>query len=776
MNLLSKIFDFNNTPHLLLFVKQGLLLIVTFLVLGVGLGFVEAYKLKNKYRSSTEILLKTENQEMGVANIMAASSRYYGYDTYSNIVNQKRVLQSFDLLKEVVERMNWQYRILHVGRLRERELYKNSPFEIDSFVIKNPNVVNKIELDYQSNSVILRYEKNGDDVELELPKSQNKIENSDLILHIDNKDFPTGSRYQVQKLSQSGLVYNIKNAFSISEYEYSSVLNLQYTDVVAQRTTDLLDTVLVVFEEFSVKNKVKNNERTLQYINTQLEEADRMISEDESQLEVYRKEYSIVDLDAVERNNLEKISALNQQKLELERKVKASESLRFYLKDNESGFEMPPFFFIPSEDPFVVEVLNKLNEINTEVENPYSGVKSNSPVQQETQGKRERLKKELILYLEKAKVAFKDDINRVNGLLKELELNVINIPLGLREVYKLQRNIEANEKLYSYLVEKKAEVMLQKATISSGSEVVEVPRYIGTVGQSKSSVQGKYVLYGFLIGFVLALVRFVFFFKLKNIRDVKTWSDLPILGSMQYLKKDFDIRSPDFLKTDLADSLRSIRASLKFIDANQKTILVTSMFPSEGKSLNSICQAAIQASAGKRTILIDFDLHKPSLHKKLDLKNNKGMTDFLSGQTDDIDSLTTEIRENFYVMSSGVRPPNPSELVLSERTTELIKRLQSEFDQVVIDTPPLHLITDAKILQAFADINVLVLNVKNSTRKTLMDIEEYKERFSPKNMVVLLNGVKESKLSYLYSYKYKYAYKYGYGYAGYKYSYNYGKK
>jgi capsular exopolysaccharide synthesis family protein len=305
---------------------------------------------------------------------------------------------------------------------------------------------------------------------------------------------------------------------------------------------------------------------------------------------------------------------------------------------------------------------------------------------------------------------------------------------------------------------------------------VEVPRYRGTVGESKSAVQGKYVMYGFVIGFLLALIRFVFFFKLKNIREVKTWSNIPILGSMRYIKGEMDIRSPDFLKSEVANILRSIRASLKFIDSNQKVILVTSMFPSEGKSLNSIMQGAIQASSGKKTILIDFDLHKPSVHKKLDLKNDKGMTNFLSGQTDDVMSLCNEVSENYFVMTSGQRPPNPSELVLSDRTSFLFETLHENFDQIIVDTPPLHLITDAKILQAYADINIVVLNVKNATRKTLLDIEEYKERFEPKNMCVLLNGVRETKLSYLYSYKYKYAYKYGYGYAGYKYSYNYGQE
>jgi capsular exopolysaccharide synthesis family protein len=223
----------------------------------------------------------------------------------------------------------------------------------------------------------------------------------------------------------------------------------------------------------------------------------------------------------------------------------------------------------------------------------------------------------------------------------------------------------------------------------------------------------------------------------------------------------------------IAESFRNFRTNLQYanIDVNAKAFLVTSFLPGEGKTFTSTNLAAILARSGKKTILLELDLHKPRIYKRFGLPvQQTGITTYITGSSKIEEIIQPTIIPNLYCIFSGPIPPNPSEFVLSEKMRELIQYAKDNFDYVIIDTPPAGLLSDSIFLIQYVDASIFVLNTKSSTKKVITFIETLIEENGLKNINLLLNGVKNAGRRYYYAgYGYSYGYGYGYGYGkGYK--------
>ena len=165
-----------------------------------------------------------------------------------------------------------------------------------------------------------------------------------------------------------------------------------------------------------------------------------------------------------------------------------------------------------------------------------------------------------------------------------------------------------------------------------------------------------------------------------------------------------DPRSP------VSEAYRSLRTNLMYSSADKeiKSILVSSAGPGEGKTTTVTNLAITYANLGKRTLLVDTDLRRPVIHKVFECPRDPGVTSYLSGATDDFNSLIQETAiENLYLVTSGVLPPNPSELLGSKRMTDLVAQLEHDWDMILFDSPPLVAVTDANMVSKEIDQTVM---------------------------------------------------------------------
>jgi capsular exopolysaccharide synthesis family protein len=213
-----------------------------------------------------------------------------------------------------------------------------------------------------------------------------------------------------------------------------------------------------------------------------------------------------------------------------------------------------------------------------------------------------------------------------------------------------------------------------------------------------------------------------------------------------------------------------LRTNLQYLlnKDGQNTILVSSMHPGEGKTFTATNMAALLAQAGKRTLLIDFDLHKPRVHKALGLERGIGLSGYLIGKTTWQDAVQHSEVADMDVLTSGPIPPNASELAINDRVDTMVAEARKAYDFVVIDTPPILLITDALVLMKHVDRALLVTNIKRANIRGMRQLEDLLEQNSIEHVSMVLNGIVPTRWRYYASkYAYRYLYSYGYGYGGY---------
>lgn len=216
------------------------------------------------------------------------------------------------------------------------------------------------------------------------------------------------------------------------------------------------------------------------------------------------------------------------------------------------------------------------------------------------------------------------------------------------------------------------------------------------------------------------------------------------------------IKSP---KSPAAEAYRTLRTNIQFssFDNKIKTIVITSSGPAEGKTTTSCNLAIATAQAGKRTILLDCDMRNPKIHKVFELSNQTGLSDVLIGEVNYYEAVHNTEVENLRVLSSGTRPPNPAELLSSEKMKKFLESLKENYDYIIIDTPPIIMVTDAQILSRYADGCLLVIASGEADKNAAIKAKELLEKVDAKILGVVLNKLDTKRKGY-YGQYYNYYY------------------
>jgi len=331
----------------------------------------------------------------------------------------------------------------------------------------------------------------------------------------------------------------------------------------------------------------------------------------------------------------------------------------------------------------------------------------------------------------------------------------------------IQRNLSVNEEMYVYLLEKKANTIIAKAAIVPEVSVIEVARNVGVVGPDKARIVYYFLAVGLLLALLVSFIRTAFFDRIQNLRELKQLSTIPVIGGIPRWESSSERRllvqsNP---RSNLAEAYRSVRTNLQYFSKGNgnRLLLFTSLHPGEGKTFSSVNTACILAGGHKKVLLLDCDMHKPKVHTAFDLPNLSGLSSYIINRHSLDEVIQPSGIENLDVITAGPVPPNASELVLSPRLAELLHNLKESYDMVVVDTPPLMLITDALVLMQLMDVGIFVLSTERATRSGVKHLDEMLSTHNLTNGALLLNGIRPRKWKYYYS-KYGYMYGYGYGY------------
>jgi capsular exopolysaccharide synthesis family protein len=761
------------------FIKNWLLLL---LLPGIAaiVSYIYTYRLPDIYAAKTEIMIKSQESSMMESSLVGTTNPYARvYQQYGNMQDQKRVIMSYDLVAQAISKLDLGVSYFIVGRLKTTEQFQNpsftiEPTSINSFLYENPIDFRIIDKDNYS----ISYIKDNETISTTHPFNQNvSTLDYDLITKANLSDRELSTlkdiEYQIVFHSTNNLVSKFVSSMTLEDEAYTSILKVQVTDYIPARAKMFLDTLSEIYIGYTLKKEVSINENTLVYINKQLEEVTYILDSLEMSLENYKANQAILNISREEEEYFKQLAEFEKEKRMLELRLESIYSLKDYIITNENEPLVPPALYILDDD-FLKGSISELYGMQLTRSEELFGKTENSQSVRMGEKKMEDLRSTILIYLEKTKKAIEQKMADFNTQIYQIKDLIRDVPKTQRDLLNIERRIQVNEKMYLFLLEKRAATVIARASILPESSILEKARGLGVVGPNKSRTIIMATGAGFLLAILIGFIRFVFFNRIETTRELKSITQLPVITGIpvfdDIVKGEIEVNLQP--RSAVAEAFRSIRANLPYFSKNKelKTILVTSLHPGEGKTFVASNLAVILAKAGKKVLLLDFDLHKPKVHKRFVIENNKGTSSFLIGQSNFEDIIAKDVIDHLDVITGGPIPPNASELILNDRTKVLIEELKSNYDYVIVDTPPLLLISDSQVLVNYADMALFVLNSKKAHQEGVRYLEEFIAKLENKNVGLILNNIQIKKWKYYYG---KVTGNYGYGEG---YIYQYGEK
>jgi capsular exopolysaccharide synthesis family protein len=735
------------------------------------------YRLTTIYKASTEFLIKSDDAYYK-GNVLSAET-FLG-SSYMDNSNETRIIQSYDLTSRVVQKLLSKIQVSYfiVGKVRTTEQFVGMPFSVE-IISLNPSFYERT-FDFHvinSNEYQIDFELDGRK-ETKRGRFGKDLVDLDLKIRISwVSDYGAKATeilgdifYQFVVHSEEHLINEIRNNIKVTNPEYTQILKVELKDVIPDRAILILDTLNAVYAENKLASKFELNDRTVTYIDKQLNEISFSLKSIEDTMQAYKEKASIIDLEWEQKDFLNKISIYDGDRSQLQLQLSALDDLERYIIEDKDPQFLPPNIFVFEKGGFMNKAVQDLYSQQLEL-NKMGGMarESNPDIQVLKEGIK-KIKRDLLVYISNTRKATNQQISSLNQEIAAYVREAKMIPSKQRDVLNIQRKASVSEELYSFLLEKKASTKIARASIVPDVKIIEAPRFDGIDSPDKSKLEKQVVSFGFVLSIILVVLRTMFYTTIKSVEHLKDLTDLPLIGVLPR-EKGGDTEgiivdsSPNSF---ISEAFRNFRTNLQYanVDTEAKTFLITSFLPGEGKTFTSVNLAAMLAKSGKRTVVIELDLHKPRIYKRFGFPiQTKGLTTCVNGESTFEEIVTATRVENLFCIFSGPIPPNPSDYVLSIKMKEIINRAKQEFDYVIIDSPPAGLLSDSVYLIQYVDSSVFVLNTKTSSKKVITFVEELIASNNLKNVLLLLNGVERPKRKYYYSgYGYSYGYGYGYGF------------
>jgi len=355
-------------------------------------------------------------------------------------------------------------------------------------------------------------------------------------------------------------------------------------------------------------------------------------------------------------------------------------------------------------------------------------------------------------------------IDNVNSNISKVEKELGRLPGTERRLIGIQRKFDLNNSVYTYLLERRAEAGIAKASQITDNRIIDE-----AMAQNSSRVQpkeSKNYLMALLIGLLVPMMLIVIFDLMNNKiigkHDVERITKAPIIGFISHSEYKVEDPVAERPGSTLAESFRAVRTSLAFYTGQTKcpVIVVSSPVSGEGKTFVSVNLATIISMMNKKVLIVGLDLRKPRVHAILKAGNGHGMSQYLSGSATFEEVITSTEIENLWFAPSGPVPPNPAELIGSPKMAEFLARARNEFDAIIIDTPPVGIVTDALLLSQLSNVTLFVLRQRYTTRGSVQLLDEIYRKGEMSNVALLVNDISASGY---YGYGLRYGYSLGYG-------------
>ncbi len=718
------------------------------------------------YGLHATVMLKNESNEEEVAGGLTLFAKRKNIDT------QMGILKSYSLSKTAVEELNFETSYFRDERFKANyEIYNKSPFIVnfDTTFHQYNNV--PVYVIFQSEDLLKIIIKPFDVEKIIHIGEQFKYKDFSFnITYRDSLSFnPSiiGNNYFFIKQTVNSIVQDYLSRLEIDvSPEKSSILWLWMVGTVPQKDADYLNKIIEIYIRNGLTEKNQKAASIIKFIDQQLEGVSDSLKKTEASMQLFKQQNRSIDISNEGMVLLTKLTDL-QKYYELQKK-----KLSYYkyvikqLNTNKFVSSLTAPSVMEINDPVLLSYLEKLSDAITKRDELDFNVRSDIPISEKLDLQIQNIQNQIRIHAQKNIEVTENEIQTVNNNITKVNASINKLPVSERQIINIQRKFNINDEIYTLLLKRRTEAAITQASNKADTKMLD-PARPETAQKKSPDAAGnskKGILFGLLIPILIIVVIEFFNNKIEDKSDIESRTNIPIYGTIGRNKTKTNIPSAKFPKAPITEAFRALRTNLQFIlkRKDKKIIAVTSSISGEGKSFIALNLASVIALSEKKTLLVGLDLRKSKLQKEFDYDNRFGMSTYLVDRCNYEDVIQKSSVKYLFLALSGPVPPNPAELIESERMQQFFEKAKKDFDYIIVDTPPIAVVTDALLINEIADAFLYVVRQSFSSKNVLKLLEDAKKEGNLKNLGIILNDI-QIKKGYGYSHGYGYGYGYGYG-------------
>jgi len=722
------------------------------IVLAVTAGFVYLRYATPVYWVSATLLVKDEKTGMDEADILSSLDLS---GSKKVIENEIEILKSRTLAKEVIRKLDLYAEVTVKGKIRDDVAYKGSPLRfhfLEPDSIKGDEyTILSMKYDVAHKRVFLNgnsyplydtvYTTWGKMVITPKPGAQVDVRNKQYTLRIAGEKVLTGmmqNALQVDPTTKAG-----------------TIIGLGYNDSDPDRGEDILNELIRAYNNASIEDKNRTSANTMNFVDSRLRVVTQELNQVESQVANFKQREGIVDLTEQSKIFLESVSGNDKKIAEADMQLSVLDSIEGYLTSAKEDDALVPAT-LGLTDPVLLDLISKLSDVELQLQRLKKTTGENSPLLESLTRQRAQLKpsvlqnvRNLRANLVASKLRVEADNQRYSGMLT-------GVPQKEKAFLEVSRQQEIKNNIYTFLLQKREETAVASAAAVSDSRIVDAAEASPwPISPKKPIILGISVIAAIAGVGGLITLRDLMKKEIAHRSEIEKATDAPILAEIVQNDGKEAVVVAEGNRSFVAEQFRTLRTALSYVGVNangtlngngvsghRKTLLVTSSISGEGKSFVSVNLAVSLSLVKKKVALLEFDLRKPRISAMLNVSREPGISNYLVGQADAL-SIMQPVpgNEYLYILPAGVIPPNPTELILNGQLEALISHLKAKFDYVIIDTAPVGLVTDARLLAQYADATLYVIRHQVTPKLYLKMINEIYQNKEVGNLNIVFNGI-----------------------------------
>ena len=741
-------------------------LFVTGIILSLGLAYLDNRAWLPTFQTAGTVMIE-ENR--AAANGSQALMQGFGVQSgYKNVNNQVIMLGSYDLVCKVVDSIPFlKVDYISKGSFITRNLYRTSPIVIQSDYVAPEayNLLFKIKLRTNGTyTITVEDNKLYSNFLLEGIYGQ-PVQHNLFFITVNNANKYLGNTEMYFKFrTRESLVSDFSSRLSFGYVvEGSSVLQISLTSETPERDIDFINKLCQTFLGDNLDRKNDAANKTIKFIDNQLGVVSKSLAVSEGDMTNFRQTNKIVDVTSHTSELLGKAAKFDTQQAELKLRETYLDYLTKYLKTNMADGAIIAPSSLGLNEPMLMTFVQQINELYvqrsevTQLNMYYAKYTKQIEIAKQTVLE---VIKSMRASLDIEKADFYKRLGVVNREIEEL-------PKKELEMIAIERKYKMDDNYYTFFLQKRAESEILKASNTPDNNILDKARILSiTNSGKKSKTTIMFLLFGLLIPTFIVVIIELLNNTIRSTKDVEKNSSFPLIGAIRHTKSSDPLLVSKNPRSAFTEMFRVIRTRIEFIVQRKTNIMImnTSTESGDGKTYFSINLAAVYSMASKKTILVDMDIRKPSINQRFNIVQPNGVTNYLAGQCTLEEIILQLPKVNFDILPAGSIPPNPGELIRSDRLTDMFEELRKKYDYIIVDSSPIGMVTDAYSLAHLSDVNLFVVRNGKTNKTFYKKLSAQLKLDSLPHLYSILNDVVDDGSRYSKYKLYKYAYLFGYSY------------